>query len=209
MPKQELHLLKEVLWMKRFLLLGLVLALSVPAMGRDETLIRGRVDSGGFGGPVVKFTQINGEFALLLGGRGGWIIDHTFVLGGAGYGLVNNIRVDELGSGYQPRFDLGYGGLEMEYIHRSRELLHFTISTLIGAGSVNYRNRDWLGFRDQPEDVFFIAEPSANLMMNVTTYFRVGVGASYRFVAGVEIEGLDEAALSGPAASVVMKFGQF
>ena len=25
-------------------------------------------------------------------GRGGWIINHTFVIGGGGYGLANNIR---------------------------------------------------------------------------------------------------------------------
>ena len=127
--------------------------------------------------------------------------------------MVNNISVNELADGSSPRFDLGYGGFEMEYIHRSRKLMHFTILALIGAGSVKYRDRDWywdwLDGYDHSEDVFFVAEPSANLMMNVTTYFRVGIGASYRFVAGIEIGGLDEADLSGPSATVTMKFGSF
>ena len=34
----------------------------------------------------MTFTTLNGENAVLVGGRGGWIINHSFVLGGAGYG---------------------------------------------------------------------------------------------------------------------------
>jgi len=196
--------------MKKLVVLVLILSVTTPVMARDETLVKGRIDSGGFGAPVVKFAQMNGEFALLVGGRGGWIIDHSFVIGGGGYGLVNNIRVDRLDDGSAPRFDLGYGGFEMEYVHHSRKLMHFTICALIGAGSVKYRDEDlWDLLFDDSEDVFFIAEPSANLMLNVTTYFRVGIGASYRFVTGIELEGLDEGDLSGPSANLLMKFGDF
>ncbi|NIN69246.1 MAG: hypothetical protein GTO63_32105, partial [Anaerolineae bacterium] len=53
-----------------------------------ETLIEGDVRHGGFGGPVVKFTEVNNEFGVLVGGRGGWIINDSFVLGAGGYGLV-------------------------------------------------------------------------------------------------------------------------
>ena len=32
-------------------------------------------------GPAIRFTQIDGDFGVLVGGRGGWIINHRFVLG--------------------------------------------------------------------------------------------------------------------------------
>ena len=31
-------------------------------------------------GPAIRFTQIDGDFGVLVGGRGGWIINHRFVL---------------------------------------------------------------------------------------------------------------------------------
>ena len=40
-------------------------------------------------GPAIRFTQIDGDFGVLVGGRGEWIINHRFVLGGGGYGLTN------------------------------------------------------------------------------------------------------------------------
>ena len=33
---------------------------------------------------MVKFTEIDGEFGVLVGGRGGWIINDSFVIGAGG-----------------------------------------------------------------------------------------------------------------------------
>jgi hypothetical protein len=60
---------------------------------QEQTLVgNGEISNGGFGGPVIKYTQIKNEPAILVGGRGGWIINHTFVIGGGGYGLANQIE---------------------------------------------------------------------------------------------------------------------
>jgi hypothetical protein len=54
---------------------------------QTETLFDGEVSHGGFGGPVVKFSEIAGSAGVWVGGRGGWIINlselHTISLGGA------------------------------------------------------------------------------------------------------------------------------
>ena len=71
------------------LLAVLLLFLSQSSRAQEETLMgSGEIASGGFGAPVVKFTEITGDPAVLVGGRGGWIVNHTFVLGAGGYGLV-------------------------------------------------------------------------------------------------------------------------
>ena len=76
-------------WLLAFLPIGL-------SAQADQTLTGPYIESGGFGAPVVKMTSMMDEFAVLLGGRGGWILNRTFVLGGGGYGLVNDVYTDVL-----------------------------------------------------------------------------------------------------------------
>lgn len=61
------------------------------ARGQEQTLIKSDVEHSGFGGPVVKATRIHDQGALMVGGRGGWIINHTLAIGGGGYGVVNDV----------------------------------------------------------------------------------------------------------------------
>ena len=82
--------------MRRLLVVSLVLCVVAHSGLRgqqQETLLSGNIESGGFGGFVVRFSEIGGAFAVLAGGRGGWIINHTFVLGGGGYGLANDVAL--------------------------------------------------------------------------------------------------------------------
>ena len=183
---------------------------SALAAKSDETLISGEVEHGGFGGPVVKLTEINGRTGILVGGRGGWIINHTFVLGGGGYGLASDIKAKEIGLGTILYLDMGYGGLELEYVVNSPKLIHLSFHTLIGAGSIGYRERDdHFEWDDDSDDIFFVAEPGANLMLNVTEFFRIGLGFSYRFINGVDLEGLSDSGLDGVSTNLTLKFGKF
>ena len=199
--------------MKKVAILVLLVFVAAPVLAQEETLLKGKIESGGFGGPVVKFTEIKDEFGLFVGGRGGWIINHTFVIGGGGYGLATqNIEADFVGSdGRRPHLQMGYGGLELEYIHNSNKLVHFSVQALIGAGGATYGNsdsniNDWNNFED---DAFFIAEPGVNVILNVATVFRIGFGAGYRFVSGLDLKGLSDEDLIGPSAVLTFKFGRF
>ncbi|MBN1426023.1 hypothetical protein JXA88_15850, partial [Candidatus Fermentibacteria bacterium] len=72
------------------LLIGLACALcAITVQEQPETLLKGPIENGGFGGLVVKFSQLADQTAVFVGGRGGWILNHTFVIGGGGYGLAN------------------------------------------------------------------------------------------------------------------------
>ncbi len=202
--------------MKRMFQVMLVLCVAGSVSAREEeTLLSGPVTSGGFGGPVVKMTRIHDSFGVLIGGRGGWIINHTMSLGGGGYGLVSRIRNPEGVTGMQdPVLHVGYGGFEIEYTRRSESLIHPTVSLLIGGGSAGIResweedlNDDW---EDDPSlDSFFILEPGVALELNVTGFMRVDAGVSYRFVSGLEQEGLTESVIGGPSAVLTFKFGLF
>jgi len=121
--------------MKQLLVVTVLTTIALSqASAQERTLVGHGIESGGFGGPVVKLTQVNGEFGVLVGGRGGWIINHVFVLGGGGYGLVNDAWVRGLVP--EPRLQFGYGGLELEGIVASNSLVHITVAGLVGGGAV-------------------------------------------------------------------------
>lgn len=181
---------------------------------QEETLMgNGDIEHGGFGGPVVKFTQVKNEFGVLVGGRGGWIINHCFVIGGGGYGLANNVDANNFYFGAKPFINFGYGGVELEYIIQSDRLLHFSVYTLIGGGGVSYRNSlwddDYWDDWDVPSDAFFVFEPAANVELNIISFLRINVGVSYRFISGVELDDLKNSDLAGPSAILTLKFGKF
>ncbi|MFQ6114725.1 MAG: hypothetical protein ACE5NG_11715, partial [bacterium] len=130
------------------------------------------------------------------------------VIGGGGYGLVTNIEANKVSFSQAAFLNLGYGGVVLEYIPESNKLIHFSFNTLIGAGGVNYRDRNFnINFAQW--DTFFVAEPGVNLILNVTRHFRLGLGASFRFIDGVDLEGLSDSDVSGASASVLFKFGKF
>jgi hypothetical protein len=187
---------------------------SCQSFAQEETLVgSGEVTHGGFGGPVVKYTQIDGEPGVLVGGRGGWIINHTFVIGGGGYGLVNDITAENVVFGKQPYINFGYGGLELEYIIHSDELTHFSVYSLIGGGGVTYRSSLWDDSEDWEDrfgsDAFFVFEPAANVEVNIISFFRINVGASYRFISGLNFDDLKNSDFAGPSATLTLKFGKF
>lgn len=191
---------------RNLLLLGIIAAgvLVAPALADEKTLLgdMSEIDHGGFGGPVVRFTQIDGAFAVLTGGRGGWIIDHRFVVGGGGYGLATRHKAKGLAGISGQDLEMGYGGGILEFIIASDQLIHCSTEVLIGAGGVTTAE-------GSEEDAFFVAEPGVNLMLNITKFFRMGFGASYRFTAGANFGDLDSGDLSGGAAVLTFKFGSF
>lgn len=193
--------------------LSLMVVLLIPAgigAQQERTLLSGHVDHGGFGGPVVKFTEIANRFGVLVGGRGGWIINHSLVLGGGGYGLANTYDFKLIEDGRERRLALGYGGLEIEYVNRWRNVAHVTVGILVGGGGASWydrRREDW-GLENDG-DAFFVAEPALNLEVNIIHFLRVCVGGSYRFVGDLDLPGLTDADLRGAAGSLTLKFGQF
>jgi hypothetical protein len=193
------------------IILLLLLILSPLVNAQEETLLgSGKISNGGFGGPVVKFTSINKHFGVLVGGQGGWIINHSFVIGAGGYGLVNNVKTENLFLGERELLNFGYGGVELHYINNSDKLIHYTVSLLIGGGAIGYRHPDnWDWDWDTNTNSFFVMEPTVRLMLNVTSFFRIGVGGGYRLISGASLDDIKDSDISGPSAEIVLKFGKF
>ena len=184
--------------------------IAIPVMVQGQTLIGGDIEHGVFGGPALKVTQFHDDVGVMIGGRGGWIINHTLSIGAGGYG-----QIDDVDSPVTDRYlNVGYVGGIVEFIILSDRAIHLSVNALIGVGGVNHldkgrkaEDRYW-GWHDQ-SDGFFVAEPGVDLMSNVTKSFRAGVGVSYRHVNGIDSEGLSDSDISGLSATVTFKFGKF
>lgn len=174
-----------------------------------ETLLSGDIQHGGFGGPVVKIGEVAGSAGVWVGGRGGWIITpndrHSISLGGGGYGLVT----DHLSPTENDFYALnGYGGFELEYTNRSARLIHFTFSTLLGGGGLMLHNHDYGDVNDDV-DSYFVFEPGIHAELNVTHFFRIAAGTSYRITSGISRFSFNDSDFSGLNGVLTLKFGKF
>lgn len=167
-----------------------------------QTLFSGSTRISGFGGPIMSFTTLNGEFAHMMGGGGGVLLG-DFFLGGYGEGLTNGIPVNG------NRLNFGHGGFWTGYSFMAARPLHPTVSAQIGWGSVSEHDPDY-SYWGTPDNVF-VFNPALELEMNFTKFFRLGVGVHYRIVTGAnpEISSLSNSDLSGPGALLTFKFGWF
>jgi len=199
------------------MVLTILAALPTPTQAqRDETLLgrRGASAVGGFGGPVVKISRLAGADAVFSGGRGGVILNRWLAIGGGGYAVTSEtIRTDfRFEDGSRPALQLAYGGIEFEYITRTQDLVHATVSVLLGGGAASYRSTVTAGgtvATQVLESDVFVAEPAANLEVNVTGWFRTGIGVGYRYVNGSDLPGTTDGALSGAVGTIMFKFGRF
>lgn len=190
---------------KVFVLFALFLVASLAA--QEETLVGEEIHSGGYGGPVWKLTSINGQTTSLSGGRGAWLINHKFGIGGGGYGTITDVKSDYT-LGNRPLYiELDYGGVELEYIHQSDKLLHWTTLVFFGNGTVKLRHHS--PDNEVQSDRIYLLEPSLNADVNLAKWFRIEFGASYRYVIGLDLSPLAQSDMSGFSGLICLKFGSF
>jgi len=182
------------------------------------TLIGGsEVHLSGYGAPVWQLTRIGNKFANLAGGRGGLIVNDSFVIGGAGYGLVYPSRRASLSgdvyTGSEPWMNFGYGGVLLEYHIMPKSLINFSVGTILGGGGMSFsdrsRNSDGNNSDRHPQKIFFVLEPEVGAYLNVTRFCRIGVLASYRFTNGANTDEFRDKDFRSFGGSVAAEFGWF
>lgn len=195
-------------WIIALLLVAPLPTRAAPATEMD-TLISGDLENGGYGGPSATYTRIVGTDVLMVGGRGAWLIDHRFALGGAVQGLIPIGAPYTASSGRQYDLRMGYGGLWLEYTLFPERMVHGSFGSILGLGWLNLEGGGGPGRGAPRTDLIVAIEPTAMAEVNMTSFFRLGAGVSYRYVGGVDFEGLESSELRGFGGNVVLKFGRF
>ena len=191
-----------------------------------RTVFSKNKSNGGYGALTVSYSNIGGYDAIVTGGRGAFIFDHSLAIGFGGYGFVNNLNYDYYHYENDTRLSLagGYGGLLIEPIIAGKSPVHFSFPVLIGAGGVALVDMYNYDYWDQQypqyeyaNDVFFVLEPAVELEFNLARFFRMAAAVSYRYTsnidlkrAGVELSSQTKAdALRGINFGLTFKFGKF
>ncbi len=181
-----------------------------------RTLFDPNSGSGGYGALTIGYTQINGRDAILMGGRGAWVIGHGFGLGMGGYGFVNDPVYD---ASEDLNYSLagGYGGLVLEPIIMGWFPVHLSLPILIGAGGVanTSYSADWhdpYEYEDgylEDATAFFVAEGGVELEFNLVRFLRLSLFGTYRYTTDIIMENIPTDALRGWNYGITFKFGSF
>jgi len=159
-----------------------------------KTLSGSMSHSGGFGALSLRTTKFRGESLVMGGLRGGWIINRTLAIGLEGHGIIPTTKFDDITATSDVALNGGYGGMFLELIFFSNEVVHMTFPVSSGAGWLGYlRTNDdnfTVGRLDTQVsgDVFWYVEPGANLEFNISRSFRLDFGVSKRFTQDLELE---------------------
>lgn len=181
-----------------------------------KTIFDNHGGNGGYGAFTIGYTKIDNRDALLMGGRGEWVIGHGFGLGIAGYGFMNDPLYD-FNTDLNYALAGGYGGLIMEPILFGWFPVHISIPILIGAGGVantSYRTdwnnpyEYWDGYLEDAS-AFFVAEPGVELEFNLVRFMRLAVYSSYRYTTDIQILDVPPDVLQGFSYGITFKFGSF
>ena len=207
--------------MKKYITFLFIIFILPPAFGQVDssefkTLFGDRqISHGGYGAVTVNYSHIDGKDAILLGGRGAWIIGHSFALGFSATGFMNDYHYNNL-LNRNVNLAGGYGGLLLEPILLPRFPVHISLPIVAGVGGVAYTTSDnpydWEDAHYFVEEAtsFLVLEPGVELEFNVVRFFRLSIGGYYRITTDIRLN--DDTplnVLNGFSGGITLKFGKF
>jgi hypothetical protein len=155
---------------------------------QKETLLKKKSKPLLYGEFSSKTTSINGANSVILGGGIGltWIglnLRSAFSFGFAAYGKSNFV-------GGGPGL-LSYGGLTFAYVFNREKKIHWRVTALAGSGVTNWGTTS-----------FFIFEPGAQIILNLSQIVRIQAGISIPLVDS------NNSGFNSPIINVGFQFGK-
>jgi hypothetical protein len=177
---------------------------------QDQTVFGNGTRVTGFGGAMAKFGNVAGRGVVMAGATGAVVLNRQFAIGIGGYGAdAMNVHPPVGALTPDAHLSFGYGGAELEYIVSPSRVAHVTLKTFLGVGGASWNTGAGPRYQDDETDKFLVAEPSANVDVNLLRFARLQVGVGYRFANGVDLTGLRDRDLSGAVGTLGIKLGHF
>jgi hypothetical protein len=155
--------------------------------------------SGWFLAPTIGTTAFADSVRYLPGLRMGFYLNKRFAVGVAAQGVVGaETKLD----GDEVRNLGSYGGLLLQYVWRSNQLIHGTVESTVGDGR-------WCAAGSGACSNFMVLEPAANVEINVAKHVRVATGVCYRLAVAGGGDGPSTRDVSGMLIRSSLIFGSF
>ena len=168
--------------------------------------------NGGFFGITFKTSRFNQEPMVSLGFRSGWIIGRTLGVGFEAHGFVPTAKFDNIYPTSEVIAIGGYGGMFLEPILFSNQIVHVTFPVAAGTGRFGYHEDSEVNSEPAQlldEDSYWYLEPGVSVELNISKSFRLAVGASERFTEELELPNTPSSAFNGRNYFFTLKFGKF
>ncbi len=174
--------------------------------------LTGNGHNGGFIGFTFKSTEFNQERIVTAGVRTGWIIGRTMGIGFEAHGIAPTLKLDNIIPNEKVILLGGYGGMFLEPIILSNQVIHLTFPIAAGGGWMGY-HEDWENSYEFSqlieEDIYWYVEPGAALEVNVSKNFRIGMGITQRFTQDLELSNTSSNAFDKRNYFLTLKIGAF
>lgn len=181
------------------------------AQDATRKLFGGKITNFGYGGPALKFSRFNNQFAFMTGGRGACTIDNRYTFGGGGYGIANSIKLPGLSQDTTRNFKMGYGGLELGYIFFFGKKVNIGGTLLVAAGAAFWQNKPKNSGEklfDHDFNIFPVLEPSLYSEIALNRFMRLHTGISYRYVHHAHLDYISDQNIRGFSFYVGLLFGK-
>ena len=215
--KKTLHLI---------IILSLITGMSkIHAQDEEETiqtLLSDEIVFSGFGSPFVEFSSLNDQFAVILGGGGGLIVNQSVFIGGYFEGLMTNHYREDLHTivdTEKPKISFEHGGIWLGYVYKHQKAVHGGLSMKLGWGEIDLKDSE-NGNPDSDYDYrdrIFNIQPQVEIEFNMTRWFKINVGAGYRFVTSIDatygnspgdqVDFYDKNDFNSPVGTISLIFG--
>jgi len=191
--------------MKKLIAFFLFTGIAAISFAQHETFFSNTRLSGAFGAPIME-VGFNNDMSTAVGG-GGAIGFSDFFIGA--YGMASGDFQGLLNDSELERLDIGHGGLWLGFTPRTYSLIHIYSSARIGWGALDIDLRDG-GISYSDLDKVFVLTPEIGLEANLTKWLRLSGTIGYRWVRGVEDNGLVENRdFTGSISSITLRIGWF
>lgn len=186
--------------MKKFLLVCLVMVTGIISNAQVR-----KSANGGYGAAISEITWVNGKPSLSLGGYGGWLINHKFLVGAAGQNTFFKHKVN----GKKENFQLNYYGLYTEYKLMPERKVHVSFGL---TGALGWLENDVTSAqkrRKKDGDFTYVIQPKVGVNAIITKFMQVQAYGSYRITGNTNSLYYSSDNYNGPSAGAALVFGKF
>jgi hypothetical protein len=207
--------------MKKIFISSIIIFFTMNMFSQEEnaddfkTIFGNDGSNGGYGGFSFGYASVANRDAVILGGRGAWIIDHCFALGMGGEGYVSDKRYISNKNDTAYNYAGGQGGILLEPIIFPNFPVHLSVPVLCGAGGIAYarsidnkHNSSWDHYVEDTETYVFI-KPGIEIELNLTRHVRLSIGAYYLYTSKIILSNTSKDALNNYSGMISLKFGDF